>query len=159
MHVIFNCYSLVWNLSSLVRLLCILALLLQVVQRSGTRRSSHGIAFRRTTVQLDEVQLTSHQLHLQVAQQDNAKNLKLFNILSTFHTSRADCAFGIVSFSSGGSVLAGLADSGMYPVRECARRKLAELGLGAGGSLHSSMLTLDGTALYLLDFHSAFTGS
>ena len=76
-----------------------------------------------------------------------------------FHTSRADCAFGIVSFSSGGSVLAGLADSGMYPVRECARRKLAELGLGAGGSLHSSMLTLDGTALYLFDFHSAFTGS
>ena len=37
-------------------------------------------------------------------------------------TSLALCALGIVSFSAGGSALAGRADCGMKPVRECARR-------------------------------------
>ena len=37
-------------------------------------------------------------------------------------TSLALCALGMVSFSAGGSALAGRADCGMKPVRECARR-------------------------------------
>jgi len=39
-----------------------------------------------------------------------------------------------VSFSSGGSADAGRADCGIYPVREWALKKLADIGRGAGGT-------------------------